>query len=114
MFNEILERVNLKYEDLNQAEKETLDKWMSQLQQKTVTLATVQENIKSMRYAVEKELIDEPEFNYIFIFRVQNRKQILLKARLRNYMLLEALLDSPKKAQEALDQALSTIASNIK
>lgn len=114
MFNEILERVNLKYEDLNKAEKETLQRWGGELKQKTVTLSTVKDNINAMRSGVERELIDEPEFNYIFIFKVPNRKQILLKARLKNYMMLEALLDSPKKAQEALDQAISTIVSNIK
>ena len=58
--------------------------------------------ITSMREAVERELINEPEFIYIFIFKVENRKQILLKARLQNYLLLEAFLTSPQRAEEQL------------
>jgi len=77
------------------------------LEKGQLTVEKVRENISSMKYAVENALIDEPEFAYIFIFKVPNRKQILLKARLQNYMLLESFLLSPERAKEQLESAIS-------
>ena len=107
--DEILQRFGLKYDDLNVAEKETLNTMLSSLQQKQLTVERVKEYIHSMRDAVEDELENEPEFTYIFIFRVPNRKEILLKARLRNYRLLEAFLYSPDKAKKAIESAVAGI-----
>ena len=103
MYDEILEKIGLKYEDLNSSEKETLNQWVQSMQKSSLTLEKVKESIQSMRYAVEQELINEPETRFFFFI---NRKQILLKARLRNYMLIEALLTSPERAKQALEQML--------
>ena len=35
-----------------------------------------------------------------------------LKARLRNYILLEAFLETPEKAQEALDRSVAGLVSS--
>lgn len=107
MIDEILEKVGLKYEDLSVEEKETLNTMLSALDKGNLTLTNLKDYFTHLRETVENQLIDEPEFNYIFIFKVPNRKQIYLKARLRNLMLLEAFLSTPEKARKAVDRMLA-------
>lgn len=105
MFDEILQRVGLKYEDLQKEERETLNTWVKSLQQNALSTEKVKEYIAAMRDAVEQELTET----------THNTKQdIFLKARLRNYMLLEAFLSTPAKAKQALDNALAGLVGNVK
>ena len=110
MIDKLLEKFNLKFEDLTPEERQTLYTWVDVLEKGQLTVEKVRENISSMKYAVENALIDEPEFAYIFIFKVPNRKQILLKARLKNYILIEAMLSTPERARAELEKVLSGIA----
>jgi hypothetical protein len=107
MIEELLKPHGLKYEDLNILEQETLETWMGALSKKQLTVESIRQAISNMKEAVEHELILEPEFNYILLFKIPNRKQIFLKARLKNYLLLEAFLLSPEKAKKALEQAIT-------
>ena len=100
MIDELLERTGLKYEDLNKAERETLDSWMQALSKNELTLAGAKSYIISMRDAVEQELTQVGH---------NSKQDILLKARLRNYMLLEGFLSTPEKAKEAIGRAISGI-----
>lgn len=109
MIDQLLDKMGLKYENLNSAEKETLLSWTESLSKNQLTLEKVRDYIANLRVAIERELIDEPEFNYIFIFKVPNRNQILLKARLKNYLLLEDLLATPERAKLALERAVASI-----
>ena len=106
MEEELLKKVGLTYDELNKDEKETLNSWMDALKKTSLTIEKIKSAIANMRYAVEQELINEPETRFFFFI---NRKQILLKARLRNYMLIEAFLSTPERAKEALEQALTGI-----
>lgn len=110
--NDILEKFNLKYEDLNSVERETLNTWLEALSKSKLTLENVKTHLASMRDAVEQELTKEsmkrPSF-WAFLFNF--RKDNLLKARLRNYMLLEAFLSTPERAKQALERAMTGIAS---
>ena len=101
MIDEILQRMNLKYEDLNAAERETLTNWMQSVQKNVLTVEDVKKNIQAMKFAVEQELSGVGH---------NSKQDIFLKARLRNYMLLEAFLTSPEKAKEALERSLSNLA----
>lgn len=114
MIDEILEKAGFTYEQLNTAEKETLMGWMKSLQSNQLTVDMVRSFVRSLRESIVNQLIEEPEFNYIFIFKVANRKQILLKARLRNIMLIEAFLSTPEKARESLEQTLKGFADSRK
>lgn len=109
--DDALEKLGLKYEELSPVEKDTLFNWDDLLKKNAVTLDTVKEYLERMRDSVEEELVDEPEFNRIFLFRIQNRKQILLKARLKNYLLLLALLGTPEKAKKAIEKQLAGLVS---
>lgn len=96
--DQILEKVGLKYEDLSSLEKETLNTWMDALQKGQVSVETIREYISSMKDAVEGELTKSD---------LGTKQDIFLKARLRNYMLLESFLTTPEKAKEQIENAVS-------
>jgi len=96
----LLEKFNLKYEDLNSIERDTLNTMMESLRKNELTVAKIRDYISMMREAVEQDLT-KVGFEY--------KQDIYLKARLRNYMLLEAFLTSPDKAQKAIETALAGI-----
>ena len=109
MIDEILTKFNLKYEDLNSSEKETFHSMLDTISKVKLSPERLKDYIEAMKFSVETELANEPEYKQVFIFRLRNDKNVFLKARLRNYMLLDAFLVSPKKAEEALDRALAGI-----
>lgn len=103
--DKILQRVGLEYSDLNTSERETLEVMADSLSKNKLTIDAVREYVASMLYSVQLEL-SETEHN--------TKQDILLKARMRNYMLLGAFLNKPLKAKEALDRALSGIVNKKK
>jgi hypothetical protein len=114
LINEVLEKFGLKEEDLDtpghSGEMETLLKMQQTIQKNQVSVERTRAYVSSLREEVTKQLVDEPEFNYIFIFKVPNRKQIFLKARLKNYMLLEAYLSSPERMKQEMEDMVSVLA----
>lgn len=98
--DELLNKFDLKFEDLKPAEQETLNLMLQDLQKSELTVAGVREYISAMKSGVEEELTKIGH---------ESRQDIYLKARLRNYMLLESFLTSPDKARKALEQALAGI-----
>ena len=110
MIDEILKRYGVKYEELEDVEKETLNTWLDALKQGQITIEKVREYLRAMRDSVELTLESEPEFIQVFIFKIRNDKNILLKARLRNYRLLESFLSTPQKAKAAINRALAGVA----
>jgi len=102
MIDDLLAKLNLKYEDLNSAEKETLNNWLDLLSSKKLSLDEVKVYIRQMIYNVEQELTKVDH---------NSKQDLFLKARLRNYILLEAFLESPDKAKKALENMLSRIGS---
>lgn len=101
MWDKVLVELGLKYEDLTSAERDTLNSWMQALQSNQMTIESVKGYITSMRDAVEQELekSDNPK-----------ELDILLKARLKNYRLLDAFLTSPEKAKTAIERSLASFA----
>jgi hypothetical protein len=111
---EILGQFGLSEDDLDtegyKGERDQLDIWLEGLEKNQLTVERIKESIEQMKYAVEQELVAEPEITYIlFIFPRINRKHLYLKARLKNYLLLEALLTSPERAKEMIGQMLKNI-----
>lgn len=96
----ILERFNLKYDDLNTAEQETLEMWTRSLSSNQISVEIIKKYIDSMKTAVEEELASVSH---------NNKQDIFLKARLRNYILLRSFLETPDKAKESLEKMLSGI-----
>lgn len=102
MIDEILEKLGLKYDDLTAQERDTLDSWMQNLQKGSLQLADVKNYIQKMRDSVETELTKIGH---------NSKQDLFLKARLRNYMMLEAYLTSPEKAKQALERSITSLVS---
>lgn len=99
--DEILQKYNLKYDDLTPVERETLNSWISNLEQGQLSTEKLKDYIHTMKEAVETELTKVGH---------ESKQDIFLKARLRNYMLLEAFLLTPEKAKARMEQALASMA----
>lgn len=95
----LLKQAGLTYEELTREERQTYNDWLSVLRKNALTIESVREYVKDMRFAVEKELTENPS-------KTNNKEDFFLKARLKNYMLLEAFLTAPMKAQKALERTL--------
>jgi hypothetical protein len=98
MLDEILDKAGLKYEQLTVVEKETLNTWMDALQKGQISVEKVKEYITSMKEAVEQELTK---------FDLDPNQDLFLKARLRNYMLLDAYLSTPEKAKQQIENSIA-------
>lgn len=111
--DKIEDKLGIKIEKLSPQEKETYFSMLDIVNKSQITPEKFRDYIISMKESVEKELVKEPEFKRIFIFKVENRNQIYLKARLHNYMLIEAFLISPEKAKERLEDMVGNITGGI-
>jgi preprotein translocase subunit SecA len=100
MYDKILERFGLTYEDLTADEKSTMEGWMRAIESKKVTVETIKGFIQAMMLQVMDKLTKTD---------LNSKEDLFLKARLRNYMLLDAYLTSPEKAKEAMDRMLEGI-----
>jgi len=77
---------------------------MDSLAKSQLTLEGVRAYIAAMRDGVEQELTKSDN---------ASKNDLFLKARLRNYMLLEAFLSTPERVKKAIEQQLSGIGSKI-
>lgn len=107
--NQLLEKVGLKYEDLNSAEKETLRQWLEKVSQRQLSVEDIKTYIKQLIEAVEKQLADISETSSFFSLLSSNKKDIYLKARLRNYLILNDFLTAPDRAKQYIEQQLTHI-----
>lgn len=126
VIDDILKRVNLKYEDLTVAERDTLSRWVQVLDSNQLTVDTVIDYVRKMRSDVEDELnkINETPNTWIGIFSLfvpfyglikkwyQDQYRVQLQARIRNLVMLESFLISPRKAREALNAAIAGMVSS--
>ena len=96
--SDLLAKFNIKYESLNHEEQTTLEGWLKKLSEKEIGVSDIKAYIKQMIRAVENDLVD-----------CNIKKNVFLKGRLKNYILLEAFLESPEKAREAIESQLKNI-----
>jgi len=104
MLDKILEKAGLKYEDLRPVEKETLNTWMEALQKGQLSVERIREYITAMREAVEQELTKS---------NLGSKEDLFLKARLRNYMLLEGFLSTPERAKQQIENVVSGMVDRL-
>ncbi len=98
VLDEFVEKLGLKYEELTAVERDTYQKMYSSMQTTEITILTLREHIGALRDSVEQELEKYDNSKY---------QDLLLKARLKNYRLLEAFLTSPERAKKALERSMS-------
>lgn len=104
MFDKLLERYNVKFEDLKKEERETYLSWIQALEKNQLTIEKIRSYIAAMRSSVEHELSQS---------QLNSKEDLFLKARLRNYLLLEAMLTTPERAREQLERAVASFASKV-
>lgn len=98
-----LSKFGLKYDDLKEEEREYLTRMVASIAKKELTIRDIENTIKGMIESVARELSEES---------VPKRKDIFLKARLKNYLLLYDVLTAPEKAKKALEKQLENTKNN--
>jgi hypothetical protein len=100
LIDDLLKQSGLKYEELKVPEKEQLNVWVNEIQKSQLSVEKIRVYISSMREAVEKELTKHD---------LDSKQDLFLKARLRNYILLEAFLSTPQKAKEQVENLITSM-----
>jgi len=98
--DEFLSKFGIKFETLEAEERKTLMGWLENLSRKQISLEDVKNYIRQMADSVAKELCE---------YELPKKKDIFLKARLRNYLLLLDFLTAPEKAKKSLENYLKNI-----
>jgi hypothetical protein len=111
MFQQLLKKYGLTYDQLNQAERDTLNQWVDSLRTKTITLEDVKERIAALIRGVESELSTLPEATSLWSRLFHQDKTVYLRARLANYLMLESFLLGPERAQKWLEAHLEHLES---
>ncbi len=95
LFTQILESFGIKdYDKLSEDEQSTLRGWVDKVEKSAITLEDVKRGVSVMREVIEAELVKE---------ETTGRKDIYLKARLKNLILIETILTRPERARAALE-----------
>ena len=106
LFTQILESFGIKdYDHLTTDEQTTLRGWVEKVEKSVITLEDIKRGVIVMREVVEAELVKE---------ETKGRKDIYLKARLKNLILLETILNRPERAKAALEGYIQQAKTQIK
>ena len=99
IFEQLLQNLGIKdYDQLTPDEQTTYRSWLEKVEKSKITLEDVKKGVSAMREVVEMELVKE----------THRSKDIFLKARLKNYILIESLLSRPDRAREALESYVAS------
>lgn len=121
--DELLTKKGVKYEELGDDERDTLKRWLGDLERNQLTIPLIQEYIVKMRDSVALSLSDTNDtptgwlsvlsffIPLIGVIRhwYNDQKRLALIARFKNYTLLEAMLSSPEKARKAIEKSIGNI-----
>jgi len=99
-----LEDKGVNIEKLTADEKQTYFTMLSVVQESQLSIEKFRDYIIQMRSAVEQELVKTG---------LNVEQDTFLKARLKNYMLLESFLISPEKAKRAYEDMVATIKARV-
>jgi len=105
----LLEENGLKLEELNSAERETLEKWSQAWQRQEITPEKIRDMLVMLIEGVQKELANVSESTSFWSFLFHRKKDIFLKARLKNYLMLKDFLTGPERARKFIEENLKNI-----
>ena len=100
-----IEEKGINIEKLSSEEKQTYFTMLDAVRESQLSVEKLRDYIITMRDAVENELTKTD---------LTASQDLFLKARLKNYMLLESFLISPERAQKAYDEAVARIRERVK
>ena len=95
--DQLLEVTGHKFEELTPDEQATAIEMLEVIKNTKVTVDIVKKHIANMKYAVEEKLA---------VAELTPAQDLYLKARLRNYMLLDILIGSQERAKEDVEVQL--------
>lgn len=114
--DDILEKYDLKFEDLDSEELEVYKSWQKALEGNTLTLEDVRHYVNQLRDSVSAKLAESvvsKKLIKFWLFSITVRsggdQDDYLKARLKNLMLLDAMLSSPERAKRMIEKQISTM-----
>lgn len=96
----MLKKYGVKYEDLNAVERESFNNMLASMQQNQLTLEKLKEHLEGMRDSLINEVSN---------YANGSKQDLFVKARLRNYTLLLAFMQTPEKAKKAFERALAGV-----
>lgn len=102
LLDKLLEEKGISYEQLNPAEKETYNSKNFDIP--TLTLGDLKENVFYMLISIAEQLSSQ-----LVVTDEDKAKDSMLKARLKNYILLHSFLTAPEKAEKALRKQLENL-----
>ena len=106
---QFLEERGIKYEQLNSAERETLEKWSKAWQDNEVSTEKIRDFLATLIEGVQKELTDLKESTSFWSWLSNRKKDIFLKARLKNYLMLKDFVTGPERARKFIEENLKNI-----
>lgn len=123
--DEVLKKRGLTFDELTSDERETLFAWMNTINKNQITVVDVRNYVIKMRDSVAQALteIDETPHTWFGVLALLiplvgivrkwylDQKKLGLEARLRNYILLEAMLSTPDRARAALEKQVAAMAA---
>lgn len=98
VLHNLLEKLNLKYEDLTAEEKKTYEEYTAVLSQPEVTI----EDLKAFLPAQLKRLQSEQNE-----YRNTEKKDLYLKAQIRNLEMIFAFIQGPEARKKWLEETLT-------
>lgn len=109
MIKELLNKYGLNYEDLNVAEKQTLEEMAGRFQVEELKIDDVRSAVNTMIESLTKELVnyDTPSTIPAIFFR--KKKRVHIEARLHNLLLLRDFMLSPERARKVVENMLANI-----
>ena len=103
---EVLEAAGIKdFDELSDIEKQSYFKMLEIAQSGKITLDDFIKHIRKMQETVEFALATE---------NLTQRQDLFLKARLKNYIIMESFFDRPERAKEMLEQYKKLASTRIK
>lgn len=107
--SQLLEKAGLSYDDLNSAEFDTAMQWAKTLAGKQLTIEDAKSFITQLIEAVEKDLSDLKESTSFWNWLFHRKRDIYLKARLKNYLVLQELFSGPERARKYIERQLENL-----
>ena len=103
ILNSLLEKLNLKYEDLSAEVKKVYDEWSRTLTLPEVRIDDLKEFIPSQLARLESEQND---------YTNSKEKDLFLKAQIRNLKMILAFIQAPEARKKWLEETLEKKLSN--
>ena len=125
--DKLLAKKGLKFSELTADEQEVMHAWIEAFNKSEVNVHKIRGHMERMRLSVEDALtkVNETPTDWLSLFSLfipfvgiirkwyMDQQRLMLTARLRNYILLEALLLSPERAKESIERSIASMTSGV-